>query len=311
MDSSVSDRFKKIYYDDLWSEIKNRCIQLNQSSNEVSGNHIAVPWFGDIKFVWRDFSKKCPKALLSHFPANITKGRLPEIASELHNLLPRTDLVKSFLPVLLSSYVTNRKKNFLQLLNNETLDISHIESQKHLWSTPSLSKNYPAMTADDVKLKSWDRGLSVYSKIIQFSLFNKATFHICDVGSSFYMFEIMTGYLHLLDADACYYIDKLARTKEKGNMPFCTPNEFNEEIKSYIEDKLCTNCNLPGDKSSVPFGFLTFLYNLKHELSKNGDIILSEDDPLEIAHQFDLNRKSYLISNMLGAFDEACNHDDS
>ena len=113
----------------------------------------------------------------------------------------------------------------------------------------------------------------------------------------------------LFRSDARYYIDELGRIKKTEEQFLCTPNEYNEEIKKYIINIIQSTNSLHANRKS--FEFLTFLYNLKCELSPNGNITLTKDDPLEIAHQFDLAREAYLVGDMPGIFDEMCTSKDT
>lgn len=310
MNTSAFSCFEKKYYGALWDEIKNQCILVNQCKTEIYEKQIGVPWFGDIQYTWKNFKKTCPYIFWKRFPANLTKeDRLPEIATELHYLLPNTDLVKTFLPVLLSSYVTKRKSNFWESLNDEDLDIDQIECKKDLWSTPPLRDTFPKLTADNVSLTCLDRGLSVYSKIIQFFVFVEATSHICNVSLSFFGFDAMTGYLRLLGADARHYINESGKTME--NQLLCISSEINQEILQYIEYTIDTvqNMNVPknGKPWQLPFELLTFMYNLKCELTPNASVSLDENDPLEKAHQYDVMREAYLNGDRTSIFDIMCN----
>lgn len=263
---------RKIYCDDLWNDIKKHWLALNKS--EISFERPERPWFGDILY-WGDRLKNFSHpSVYEKFPATI-KEHLPEVGYELHNLLPQTDLVKAFLPVLITSYVTrySHKKDFLGLLEQNNPSPALIEEGKKLWIIPPLRFSYKKLTAADCNPVNIARTLPVYLQIIQFLVFLVNTVAICNVGLSFFLFEEMTGYLHLMGEDAKHYLELLSTMDIEH--PATVKFEDDEEIIKYSEHILSELNFLKYTKASSDkrikytrsFSFLVFLANLDEELS--------------------------------------------
>lgn len=119
----------------------------------------------------------------------------------------------------------------------------------------------------------------------------------------------MIGYLRLLGADARHYIDCISESgKTIEDQLLCIPNKIDQEIKQYIDYILQNMAVSKGKKPWQPsFDLLIFLYNLKCALAPNADIRLAENDPLEIAHQYDVMREAYLNGDRTSTFEIMCN----
>lgn len=314
---------KEKYQTDLWKDIKNHWISINPIElNEMLEKQCEKPWFGNLSSFWENIKNNCSPSISKQFPDSLlNKESMIRNQTELNFLLPKTDLVNAFLPVLITSYFENRHKN-LKFLNNlfqGACTETDLERGKYLWFTAPFKETYKKLRAEHCKANSIGRTLPIYIHILQFLAFLACTSCHCNVGLSFYLFEYMTGYLHLLGADARYYIQLLEKEKL---ISFSEPkSRYDKQIFDFAQRKIHESYwpDLKGPSAKKDnrvkyhhgISFDTFLINLKIELSSNDDIILAEDDPLKIAHQFDLAREAYLNSNIPRGFDEMCNPNDS
>lgn len=224
--------------------------------------------------LWGSTQKNSHPSIYERFPS-VIKEHLPEAGYELHNLLPQTDLVKTFLPVLLTSYITHypHRKNFLDLLGQDNSNTDFIEKGKKLWITPPLRVSYNKLTAADCNPVNIERTLPVYLRIIQFLVFLVNTAAICNVGLSFFLFEEMTGYLHLLGEDAKHYLELLGTMDIEHLMT--AKSEYDRKIVKYSKQIVADLGLLKYAMASPdrrikytrPFSFLVFLANLEDDLS--------------------------------------------
>lgn len=277
------EELKRIYCNDLWNDIKKHWLDLNE--DKISFERPDRPWFGDILYCGDQLKKNSHPSIYERFPS-VIKEHLPEAGYELHNLLPQTDLVKTFLPVLLTSYITHypHRKNFLDLLDQDNSNTDFIEKGKKLWITPPLHVSYNKLTAADCNPVNIERTLPVYLRIIQFLVFLVNTAAICNVGLSFFLFEEMTGYLHLLGEDAKYYLELLGTMDIEHHMT--TKSKYDEEIIEYSK-RILSDLNLlkyaivsldTDNDCTRPFSFLVFLANLGDELSPSDALARGIED---------------------------------
>lgn len=226
---------KEKCFNDLWLDIKGHWERL--SSSETSDKATKFPWFGDIQY-WIEVCKRnTSSCILKKFPSAIRENPSQPLL-ELHRLLPQTNLTKAFLPILLNGYFRNYRKNncFFETITNEPVDDSVFERGMKLFITPQFTETYRKLSSKDCRNGNIGRILPVYLQIIQFLVFLTSTSQICNVSLSFFCFERMTGYLHLLGPDANSYLQKL---DEDGVEPLLnSTSQYNDAIFKYAETVL-------------------------------------------------------------------------
>lgn len=317
------------YSNDLWDVVKKHWIQLK--NGDIRIENCNIPWFGDISFWVSDLKKRCSSELFKAFPASLKnppekptkkpsenppenspekppekplKKGAKEVGMELHNLLPQNDLVKAFLPIILTNYFsihsTFGNKDILTDGLYDDNDNAFLKQWKKRWLPLPWEKRYEKLSYTDCKTSNIGRTLPVYANAIQFLYFLRCTKSFCNIGLSFYMFDSFTGYLRLFDSRAFYYITKVEEEytqrfeniKETEAFPselLTKKTEYDEKIIEFI-DEIISNLhtlkkfNAAGKyEKPIPLNrdFLFFLKNLKLELLyKSGGISLDENDPL-------------------------------
>lgn len=247
-------------------------------------------------------------------------------------MLPEISSVKAALPVLLCNFFSNWGKpyaNFVTLLKEESYYSDQhskfeavLKTGEKLWIAPSLKKAYGKLTGNDFSIDNVKRILPVYLKTIQFLVFlqyasnSRYVGSACNVSLSFYSYESMTGYLHLLGADARDYVSKIDKAiGDSSSAPeslFAQVEEtYGERIKKYIcdyvEDFYANDFpkNEPSGEKQYRWtpNFLTYLANLKVELSPP-EFTFRENDPLGCYHTWDQNLETRLSEEtVIGIFD--------
>lgn len=195
-----------------WKDLYNASDKLPDKFSDKFYDRLAgnYPWFGDMLFFWSDVQKHTSASIFEEFPLNIREN-LKEISIELDYILPKTSLTQAFLPVLITCYVFNRRKTNLSFikalyeknsLNDGNIpDLGFDRGLKYL-STIEMKAKYSKLSPKDVSLKDAKRARAVYLNIIQFFIFLLSFENLCNMALSFYTFECMTGYLHLLGDEA-------------------------------------------------------------------------------------------------------------
>lgn len=295
------------YEADLWRDIKQHWRELNKCKSYEE--NIKIPWFTSTEAMWKNVENKCGPDIFNIFPSSI-QHNVSKIERELHWLLPKTDLVKAFLPVLLTSYFTNRAKStdFLKLLMEEEYNDndSVIEKGRNIWISPTLKETYKKLRSSDCTPENIRRTLPVYMRIMQFFVFLCCESSICNVGLSFYYFEHMTGYLHLLEHEvSANTILNLLRECEIQE-PLEPKSQYDDVItmfsEFFINDMKHLSLKKAGSKNKSEL-FRIFLSRLKNELLESEgtlDITKIPEEQLQL-----LENIKYSKASLFSYFDEA------
>lgn len=284
---STSDAIFKIYAQDLRKKIQEHWTALDMAAGmekreflEKFGPTKGGFWFGDVSFHFRDLEKRMSHTQFCKFPTYIaSKKVLNTRLIEFNYLFPKDSLTEAFLPVLLTGYLQKRSTNdsFVENLyayqNSTSVDFKK-KSQMYM-DIPSLEEAYSGLynnpKARKVSSKNILRAFKIYQQIMIFLVILRAVSHKCNVTLSFYMYEILTGALSLLNKypEKCFNrLDKL-----EPQQILADPTELHCEIIEYIGDTIDDFAKIrtsnPHDIlhdaiSSIPF--LTFLGKLRYEL---------------------------------------------
>ena len=314
MFSACAESVKKLFNENLYSEIDSHWINLN-SSQDFEDKSNFFPWFGDISYTWKQTEQKTSPTVFQHFPKNI-QTNIDSLGRELHHLLPQEPLTKAFLPILLTSYFNADRSEslaFYSLFEHREYDSSLLSKGTKLIHSPRLEESYPKLTKESCNMSNIGRILPIYLKSIQFLVFLDSTSHICNPCLSFYAFQCMTDYLHLLGAKADYlleFMDQLSLEDLLHPDP-----QLEKAILNYTHDIIHDFYTLrirrrkkDGSLTSpnFPLSFLTFIMMLQDKLDQESidsnvaapimsESILGIDDPLAAARCIDETTYNNLV----------------
>lgn len=255
------------------------------------------PWFGDISMWWDSIKSETDPRVFEEFPISISgkqssggryENELKSIGIELDYLIPNEDLMKQFLPVLITCYIFNRRKNNLFVKQIYECDEeswnSAIRHGTQSFIAEPMRKRYSKLSADAISLKDTKRSRAVYLNIIQFFVCLKNLSDTCNVSLSFYTFEAISQYIGLLGNRA---IDLICEFEGKDPADILCKDKFlDEKIMEYVKLVLedFSDLKIPHKQDSskgtslraqYPPSFLQFLIGLRDELSPN---ICDEED---------------------------------
>lgn len=187
------------------------------------------------KFFEDTFSKAFQREATENF------RNMDVLCKELKNLLPENDTeeIESILPVLITSYIQNKKGNdgFARRLIDEGFDGNFDYHKKVEIFTPQRwEKRYSSLKASDCKESGTRRIFPVFFNAVMFLFFLLKTKELCNIGLSFYIYECLTGYLGLLSSKAETIIFELDQLYSGGN--FTANYSGDEEIVKYAESLL-------------------------------------------------------------------------
>lgn len=184
------------------------------------------------KFFEDTFSKAFQREATENF------RNMDVLCKELKNLLPENDTeeIESILPVLITSYIQNKKGNdgFARRLIDEGFDENFDYHKKVEIFTPQRwEKRYSSLKASDCKESSARRIFPVFFNAVMFLFFLLKTKELCNIGLSFYIYDCLTGYLRLLSSQSEKLIDYLSQVYSTGNVT--TDHVKDDEITNLAE----------------------------------------------------------------------------
>lgn len=241
---------------------------------------------------FKDANKTWPKRFRQYFPELYRKefskafeNQTDKLFEDLKILLPNNDLVKGVLPVLIVGYVQNKNWGDLfvaELLDQQLEKTFSYDRETKLFLPPSLIEGYPRLKDEKFVPHATKTLFRAFLHPILFLFFLLQTRRDCNASLSFYTYEHLTGYLHLLSSNAETLLDKLDDFYKNKNVTVKCP--LDKEIIRYA---LCTVLEIYGiekvgsifiekeERSSLdisnprkypyPFSFYTFIGRLQGE----------------------------------------------
>lgn len=324
----VAKKLKEIYLYDLKKIILKNLTQLREG--EVCVEECDTPWFGDV-FSWTStLQKECMSTLSKDLPALLRRedkkskeseeseelDKLDKLGKELHNLLPQDDLVKAFLPIILTNYVSRRSQmsDVYDILFGDLCNEALPRQLEKYWAPSSWKERYKNISSKNCKGTNFFRTLPIYVNAIQFLFFLKDT-KDCNIGLSFYVFDQLTGYLRLFDYRASFFCMKVEEeySERLKNMKGGTisiaaiaeKTKYDDGIIAFVNDvtaeltqgyPTCSATSGPDyDSNHTPEGYdlnlnlFVFIKNLKLELlkDKNDEVSLDKKDSLRDFQMYD------------------------
>lgn len=270
---SLSMRLEEYFKKEIINgEIKNHWKKLLGAKDEHApiylDKKLFPPWFGDLPQDLHELKKEMSDiaavsfdATYELFPKSIKDKVNDEDNNNLHNLsweigylLPQTPKIEKFLPVLVISYLYNRRPNskFVYELSEGTLK-SDFNFQKPLYwfYMQSLEDRHQKLFENPGKKISCERVLPIYQKVVFSLVLTKLLErknHI-NVGLSFYVFEQMSGYFSLLGTRVCNLLERLNNLCLEEILEGNT--DLNKEILSFVNSFLSTSNDENGDEETL------------------------------------------------------------
>lgn len=201
-----------------------------------------------------DTSKKWKKYFKANFSHSFQDVRKPNfenmdvLCGELKNLLPENDTeeIESILPVLITSYIQNKKGNdgFAQRLIDEGFDKNFDYHKKvEIFIPQRWEKRYSSLKATDCKESGAKRIFPMFFNAVMFLFFLLKAEKPCKIGLSFYIYECLTGYLGLLSSQAETIISELDQLYSRGD--FTVDYSGDRRIVKYARSLLRDFKNIP------------------------------------------------------------------
>lgn len=162
--------------------------------------------------IWpKRFHRYFPELYRKEFPKAF-EHRTDELLGDLRILLPNNDMIKGVLPVLMVGYVLNKKPgdSFVTSLTGEQLgEAFSYDGKTKLFLPPSLIESYPGLKDEKFVPYPTKTLFHAFLHPILFLFLLLQARRDCNVSLSFYTYEYLTGYLHLLSLNAETLLDKL------------------------------------------------------------------------------------------------------
>lgn len=230
---NFAKRIKKEYFEVTLNEIAEFLVEKSRSQKntryikDLANYPFPQPWFGDYSKMLDDLEEKIERSPIQGFwekcPWSFRQKPLHFI-DELAFLLPKIDCVKTFLPVLIISYATNRRcqidsiTNILSPYSNLFASVYYgffapsskeLERYKKLFTLRPFKTNRKKLDLNSISVFNYARILYPFSVTILFLHILLFCRDICNVTLSFYLFESMANTLRLFGPDADYILDQI------------------------------------------------------------------------------------------------------
>ena len=237
-------------------------------------------WANNVIYHVNDLKKAMSNREFQTLPNYITdQEKLMAGLTEFNYLFPEDELVKSFLPVLLTGYLQRRKPNdsFVENLytyQHESGRLIAKRAQTYL-RIPPLEETYKGLYHNPlnrkVSSKNTNRAFSIYRRIMVFFLILEAVSCSCNVPLSFYIYDVLTGALTLMGGCTEKLIDEVENLKPEEI--WTDHEELREKIMKCVVKtrrsfskirtvKPCKSHPIPQENPQ----FLIFLGNLRSQL---------------------------------------------